>query len=115
MLVFTVIAQPCPEPETKVNLTYNFIGWPLKSCYGGYYQGVRVSYSCTDNPDLEPHKTLQCRNGGSWIEIDKTPWPTCDTPPEPTSTEQPDSTSSNSGKMSFKILHLIGEYNGQVF
>jgi hypothetical protein len=115
MLFVPVTAQPCPEPETKVNLTYNFISWPYKSCYGGYYQGVRVNYSCTDNPNLEPHKTLECRSGRSWIEIDTTPWPTCDTPPEHTSTEQPDSTSDNSGKMSFKILHLIREYNGQVF
>ena len=107
MLFVPVTAQPCPEPETKVNLTYNFISWPEKSCYGGYYQGVRVNYSCTDNPNLEPHKTLECRSGGRWIEIDITPWPTCNTPPG--------SNMGNSGKLSLKILHLIREYNGQVF
>jgi hypothetical protein len=110
-----VTAQPCPEPDTKVNLTYKFISVPLKSCYGGYYQGALVNYSCTDNPNMEPHKTLRCSSGRRWIETDTTPWPTCNTPPA--TTEQPDSSTSNSisGKMSFKILHLIREYKGQVF
>jgi hypothetical protein len=94
-------------------MTYKFITLPLKSCYGGYQQGVEINYSCTDNPHLHPHKPVQCRSGGSWIEIDLTPWPDCNTPPE--TTEQPHSSTSNSDKMSFKILHLIREYNGQVF
>jgi hypothetical protein len=97
------IAEPCPEPDTKENLTYNFISMPYKSCYGGYYQGVQVNYSCTHNTYLEPHKTLECGNARMWIEIDTTPWPTCNTPPEPT--KQPGSNNGNSGKMSFKILH----------
>lgn len=102
-----VTAQPCPEPIKKDNLTYNFISSQYKSCYGGYNQYAQVNYSCTDNPDLEPQKTLQCGSKGMWIEIDTTPYPTCKTP-------QPDN-DDNSGKMSFIILHLIRDYNGQVF
>jgi hypothetical protein len=91
-----VTAQPCPEPETKVFLTYNFTSSPYESCYGGYYQGTVVRYSCTVNQNLGVPKTMQCRSEGRWIEMDPTPWPTCN---------------GNSGKMSFKILHLIREYN----
>jgi hypothetical protein len=108
-----VTGKPCPEPDTKVNLTYNFISWMPKSCYGGYIQGALVSYSCTENPNLEPHKTLQCGNEGSWRETDITPWPTCKKPAE--ITVQPDGDYGDSGKVSFKILHLIRDYNGQVF
>jgi hypothetical protein len=106
------IAEPCPEPDIMVNLTYNFISFPSKSCYGGYQQGTLVNYSCTDNPDLEPHKTQQCKSGRRWIDTDITPWPTCNKPPGPSTM---DGSNGNSGKMSIKILHLIREYYEQVF
>jgi hypothetical protein len=125
------IAQPCPEPETKVNMTYELYGLPLKSCYEGYYQGVVVIYYCTGTSLLEGFKILLCSSGGNWTGIDTAPWPTCKTPPEPTNqptppkpTNQPTSpeptnqtggNNGNSGKMSFKILHLIREHNGKVF
>jgi hypothetical protein len=78
MTFVPVIAKPCPEPELKVNLTYNFISLGLlKSCYGGYYQNTMVTYSCMDNPNMFAHKTLVCENEGSWRELGSTtPWPT---------------------------------------
>jgi hypothetical protein len=105
------IAKPCPEPPTKENLTFS--GGKIESCYGGYYQGVQVSYFCTANPNLAPHKILRCESGGKWTELDDTPWPECSMPVG--TTETPDHNNGNSGKVSFKIHHLIRDYNGQVF
>ena len=71
---------------------------------------TKVNYSCTDETKSEPHKTLECRRGGRWIETDTTPWPTCSTHVETTTVCE----NCDSGKMPFIILNLIGDYNGQV-
>jgi hypothetical protein len=105
-----VTSKPCPEPPKQENLTFSFIIWG-SSCYGGYSQGVRVNYSCTEKPGLEPPKTMECGSEGVWREIDSTPWPKCETSAEVTD----DGNNGNSGKVSFKILYLIRDYNGQVF
>jgi hypothetical protein len=115
MSFFPVNDPYCPEPDTKENLTYNFISSEYKSCYGGYFLTAMVSYSCMDNPKLEPQKTLQCGFEGIWIETDTTPWPTCKTPEPNNINTTPLDNNDNSGKMSFIILHLIRDYNGQVF
>jgi hypothetical protein len=81
-----VIAQPCPEPDIKTNLTYNITSG-YESCYGGYIPNTKINYFCTDNPDLEPHKTFECGSEGKWIATDTTPWPPCYNPAECTTTE----------------------------
>jgi hypothetical protein len=93
-----------------------------------------VEYFCTDNPNLEPHKTLECGIEGNWTEIDETPWPNCttlsttkepgsattesvSTTAEPNSTPPIDTTTTegtDSGRMSLIFVHLFREYIGQV-
>lgn len=89
----SVTAQYCPEPDIKINLTYSIISG-YESCYGGYSLYTKVNYSCTDDPKSEPHKTLECSSGGSWIDTDATPWPTCSTHVQPTTTPKPEPTTT---------------------
>ena len=135
-----VAAQHCPEPFTVEDLKY-IITSGYESCYGEYSLHAKVEYFCTDNTNLEPHKTLECGIEGNWTEIDETPWPNCttlsttkepgsattesvsttaesnSTTAEPNSTPLIDTTTTegtDSGRMSLIFVHLFREYIGQV-
>nr|AGM32669.1 hypothetical protein [Coptotermes formosanus] len=105
-------AQPCPEPDTKPDLTYDIISG-METCYKGYGLYSRVSYFCTYGPNLQPRKTLQCRSGGRWMETDKTAWPNCSTYVPPTTTTCEDCNSGTLLTFHLKLLaatFLIASY-----
>jgi hypothetical protein len=88
MTFVPVAAQTCPEPDTQVNLTYNITSG-YESCYGGYILYTKIIYFCMDDPESEPHKTMECGRGGRWKETDSTPWPNCRNPTESTTELEP--------------------------